>query len=57
MLKELAIHGGIFTNIEAALEPVRAFLKLYDEYWRIDKPGFGSPAHIRLEWFHEVAWI
>ena len=49
-LKEQAIHGRIFTNVEEVRAAVTAFKDRYNRHWRLEKLGFMShlearPAH------------
>ena len=54
-LKEQAIHGRVFQNIEDVRQAVRAFVEVYNEHWRVEKLGFRSPAQMRRDSFQEVA--
>jgi len=54
-LKEQAIHGRVFQNIEEVRQAVRAFVEVYNEHWRVEKLGFRSPAQMRRDSFQEVA--
>lgn len=54
-LKEQVIHGRIFRNLEEVREAVRAFVKLYNEEWMIEKRGFLSPNEARRRWNQEKA--
>ena len=39
-LKEQAIHGRVFNNVEEVRSAVTAFKGRYNRYWRLEKPGF-----------------
>ena len=38
-LKEQAIHGRIFQNLEAVRAAVADFVERYNQTWRLEKPG------------------
>lgn len=46
-LKEQAIHGRIFKNVEEVRAAVNAFKDLYNRHWRLEKLGFISPLEAR----------
>lgn len=46
-LKEQAIHGRIFKNVEEVRAAVNAFKDLYNRHWRLEKLGFMSPLEAR----------
>lgn len=46
-LKEQAIHGRIFRNVEAVRAAVTAFKDRYNRHWRLEKLGFMSPLEAR----------
>lgn len=46
-LKEQAIHGRIFQNVEAVRVAVTAFKDRYNRHWRLEKLGFMSPLEAR----------
>lgn len=48
-LKEQAIYGRIFRNVEEVRAAVRAFVERYNEQWLIEKMGFRSPNQARRE--------
>ncbi len=54
-LKEQAIHGRIFKNLEEVRDAVRAFVELYNEHWRVEKIGFLTPAEARRAWSNQEA--
>ena len=54
-LKEQAIYGHIFNDIEEVHVAVRAFVEVYNEHWRIEKLGFLSPRQARRACLAQVA--
>jgi transposase InsO family protein len=46
-LKEQAIHGRIFRNVEEVRIAVTAFKERYNRHWRLEKLGFLSPLEAR----------
>jgi transposase InsO family protein len=46
-LKEQAIHGRVFKNLEAVRAAVTAFADRYHRHWRLEKRGFMSPHEAR----------
>ncbi|WP_424894616.1 integrase core domain-containing protein [Tepidimonas sp. HKU79] len=46
-LKEQAIHGRIFRNLEAVRQAVTEFRDRYNRHWRLEKLGFMSPLEAR----------
>lgn len=46
-LKEQAIHGRVFNNVEDVRSAVTAFKDLYNRHWRLEKLGFMSPHEAR----------
>jgi len=54
-LKEQAIHGRVFRNIEEVRSAVADFIKKYNQQWLIEKLGHRSPAQARQEYFQAVA--
>ena len=46
-LKEQAVHGRIFKNLEEVRTAVTEFKNRYNLYWRLEKLGFRSPAEAR----------
>ncbi len=46
-LKEQAIHGRIFRNVEAVRVAVTTFKERYNHHWRLEKLGFRSPLEAR----------
>ena len=46
-LKEQAIHGRVFRNLEEVRKAVTAFKDRYNRHWRLEKLGFMSPLEAR----------
>jgi transposase InsO family protein len=46
-LKEQAIHGRIFRNLEELRQAVTEFMDCYNRHWRLEKLGFMSPLEVR----------
>lgn len=46
-LKEQAIHGRLFKNLEEVRQAVTAFRDHYNRHWRLEKLGFMSPLEAR----------
>lgn len=46
-LKEQAIHGRIFRNVEDVRAAVTEFEDRYNRHWRLGKLGFMSPLEVR----------
>ena len=46
-LKEQAIHGRVFRNVEDLRVAIGAFVKNYNEKWLVEKLGFVSPRRAR----------
>jgi len=46
-LKEQAIHGRVFRNLEAVRQTVTEFKDRYNCHWRLEKLGFMSPLEAR----------
>jgi transposase InsO family protein len=46
-LKEQAIYGRIFRDIEEVREAADAFVKRYNAHWRLEKLGFQTPLEAR----------
>lgn len=49
-LKEQAIYGRVFRNVEEVRAAVSEFAKRYNEEWLIEKMGFRSPAQARRDY-------
>jgi transposase InsO family protein len=54
-LKEQAIYGRVFRNIEEVRSAVADFIKNYNQQWLIAKLGYRSPAQARREYFEAIA--
>ena len=48
-LKEQAIHGRIFQNLEELRAAVTEFVEQYNETWRLEKIGYQTPIEAREE--------
>lgn len=46
-MKEQAIHGRVFRNVEEVRAAVTAFKDRYNRHWRLEKLGFMSPLEAR----------
>lgn len=42
-LKEQAIYGRVFRNVEEVREAVRRFVEIYNGHWRLEKLGYLTP--------------
>ena len=49
-LKEQAIHGRIFQNLEAVRAAVANFVERYNQTWRLEKLGYHTPIEAREEY-------
>ena len=49
-LKEQAIHGRIFQNLEAVRVAVADFVVRYNQTWRLEKLGYHTPIEAREEY-------
>ena len=49
-LKEQAIYGRVFRNIEDVRRAVGKFVEEYNAQWRVEKNGFLSLRQARLAW-------
>ena len=49
-LKEQAIHGRIFQNLEAVRAAVANFVERYNQTWRLEKLGYQTPIEAREEY-------
>ena len=54
-LKEQVIHGRVFQNLEEIRQALAAFVKRYNEEWRVEKLGFLTPHEAREAWGREAA--
>ena len=48
-LKEQAIHGRVFKNVEDVREAVGKFVEEYNAHWRPEKLEFKTPLEARQE--------
>ena len=48
-LKEQAIHGRIFQNLDEVRAAVGEFVERYNKQWRLEKIGYQTPAEAREE--------
>ncbi|MEX3581739.1 MAG: hypothetical protein VB137_02330 [Burkholderia sp.] len=46
-MKEQAIHGRLFNNVEEVRAAAVAFKGRYHREWRLGKPGFKTPLETR----------
>lgn len=53
-LKEQAIYGNAFRNIEEVRQAVGKFVENYNALWRVEKNGFVSPHKAREAWLAET---
>ncbi|MFO7813637.1 MAG: integrase core domain-containing protein [Pelovirga sp.] len=51
-LKEQAIHGRLFRNVDEVREAVKSFVDIYNREWRVEENAFKVPSEIRHDW-HE----
>ena len=54
-LKEQAIYGRIFRNLEEVRQAVAAFVKQYNAFWLVEKRGHLSPDLARQKWLADQA--
>jgi putative transposase len=54
-LKEQAIYGRIFRNIDDVRRAVGKFVENYNAQWRVEKNGFLSPRQARQAWFEALS--
>ncbi|RZF23429.1 IS3 family transposase [Paraburkholderia sp. UYCP14C] len=54
-MKEQAIHGRIFRNLEEVRAAAIAFKDRYNRHWRLEKLGFKSPLEARQERLMKLA--
>jgi transposase InsO family protein len=50
-LKEQAIYGRVFHNLDEVRRAVGKFVEDYNAAWRVEKNGFVSPIEAREAWF------
>ena len=53
-LKEQALYGSIFKNIEEVRVAVRDIVTKYNEQWLVAKLGYRSPDQARREYFKQA---
>ena len=46
-LKEQVIHGRVFQTLDEVRQALAAFVKRYNEQWRVEKLGFLTPREAR----------
>jgi len=49
-MKEQAIYGRVFRNVQEVREALEKFVKLYNEQWLLEKNKGRSPAQRRRDW-------
>jgi transposase InsO family protein len=49
-LKEQAIYGRVFRNLEEVREAVATFVRQYNAFWLVRKRGYLSPLQARQQW-------
>jgi putative transposase len=54
-LKEQVIHGRVYRTLEEVRQVVAAFVKRYNDEWRVEKLGFLTPREAREQWGHREA--
>lgn len=54
-LKEQAIYGRVFQNLEEVREAVATFVKQYNAFWLVKKRGYLSPGQARQQWMANQA--
>ena len=54
-LKDQAIHGRVFRNVEEVRTAVGSFIARYNSEWRVEKNRFLSPLEIRQRWLDQAA--
>lgn len=54
-LKEQAIYGRVFKNLEEVRSAVADFVPRYNNHWRLEKLGYLSPAEARAAAVHQIA--
>jgi putative transposase len=54
-MKEQAIHGRIFNNLEEVRAAAIAFKDRYNRDWRLEKLGFKSPLEARQDQLIKLA--
>lgn len=54
-MKEQAIHGRVFRNVQEVREAVAAFVTTYNNEWRLEKLGFMTPREARRQFDQALA--
>ncbi len=54
-MKEQAIYGRVFKNIEEVRDAVVAFVETYNAQWRLEKLGFMTPREAREQFGRALA--
>ena len=54
-MKEQAINGRIFKNLDEVRRAVAAFVERYNAEWLVEKLGFVSPSRAREQFTLRVA--
>ena len=54
-LKEQAIYGRIFKNVEEVRRAVADFVETYNHFWRLEKLGYMSPVEFRESYLTKEA--
>lgn len=54
-MKEQAIYGRVFKNVEEVREAVAAFVQSYNAEWRLEKLGFMTPREAREQFDRALA--
>lgn len=49
-LKEQAIHGRTFSNLEEVRQATAGFIERYNRQWRVEKNGFRTPHEMRARY-------
>jgi putative transposase len=54
-LKEQAIYGRVFQNLQEVREAVRSFVDNYNREWLVEKNGFKSPWQAKAQWLAQAS--
>ena len=54
-LKEQAVHGRVFRNLEEVRAAIADFVERYNEHWLVEKMGFASPRQARADYEMRLA--
>lgn len=49
-MKEQAVYGRVFRNVEEVREALQKFVTLYNEQWLLEKNRGRSPSQLRQDW-------